>query len=156
VVQSSIRRFRAQVEQLSAIADRVPGNWRSERVSDQTQQIVREFCHPNMSRHDAAALMWYARNILYFEQDLPAHRDVFLCRYEDLVANPEDKMIQLYRFLDLEYPESSLTDDVDRQSLGLGSDVPLNKDVEELCEKLQQQLERSLIRRPTSTAAMTP
>ena len=52
-----------------AEASRMAG-WRGRGMSDETWQLVRKFDDPNLNEATGAALQWYCRNILDFEQHL--------------------------------------------------------------------------------------
>lgn len=108
VARSNVKKFRSQIDAMRAIVGRRPGNWRSEGVSDEVHAVVAPHFCESMSRLDAAALMWYARNTLYFERELDQHGDVMLCKYEDLVARPSDTMRRVYEFLEIEFPGSRM------------------------------------------------
>ena len=141
VVNSSVAKFRRQVDGIRAVASGDEGNWRSERVSQRTREIVSTHFAEDMPRHDAAALMWYARNILFFELELFRHPKVMLCRYEDLASNPATTARQVYSFLGVDYPGDFVVGHIDVKSIGLGRSVALQSGIAELCDDLQSRLE---------------
>ena len=100
--RSAVRSFGNFVPQLRRLArDKSAGAWRGRGMSDETQAVLREMASLELSELDGAALMWYYRNILYFEQGLDVDSRVKMIRYEDLVANPLTMLLQIASFLDL-------------------------------------------------------
>jgi hypothetical protein len=103
-----------------------------------------------MTLHEANAVMWYLRNNLFF--DLHAHdrRDVLLVKYEDLIANPQERFVQLFDFVDVAVPS-----DLRSVIRGSGSSKrpfpDISPDIRVLCEELQQRL---LAHYAKATAAM--
>lgn len=142
VVASMLRRFQRQVVNLRRIVDREAGDWRAEKVSVRTHRIISRFYDDDMSRAEAAALFWYARNVLFFERNLDRRPSVLLCRYEDLATCPEQVMRRIYRFADFGYPERHLARDVDDHSIGGGRSISLDPAIESLCRSLQERLDR--------------
>jgi hypothetical protein len=145
VVHSKLNRFRAQIDHLRAIVDRRVGDWRSELLSDETRSVVCRFFSDNMSRSDAAALMWYARNMLFFELRLNEHADVVLCKYEDLVKSPSAIMRELYSFLRAPYPGDVIIRTIDTKSVGGGEKIVLSPDVIKCCSDLAGRFEEAYL-----------
>lgn len=58
-----------------------------------------------MSQYDAIALFWFARNQLFYELNLNQNSKVFICKYEDLVAQPREMMKTIYQFLNMNFQE---------------------------------------------------
>ena len=91
---------------------------------------------------DAAALFWWARMQLYFEQHLDQHPSVMLSRYEDLVLNPARTMRRTYAFLGRAYPGDHIVKDVNAQSVGKGRVSKLTPAVDQLCGQMLERLDR--------------
>jgi hypothetical protein len=125
---------------LRAIYDRQPNNWRSEGVSERTRSIVSRYFSEDMSRYDAAALMWYARNVLFFELELYDHDRIVLCKYEDLVGHPVTTMQMIYRHMDIPYPRRNIVSEIDSRSLSLGRGISLHPRIDALCAELESRL----------------
>jgi hypothetical protein len=79
------------------------GRWQAQGLSDETRRLIESFDYSRMSPESAAALFWYVRNSLYFEQDLQARDDVTLVSYDATLADPETNMRALCAFLDFAY-----------------------------------------------------
>ncbi len=118
-----------------------PGNWRSENSSDETRAIIRRHFAEDMNPYDAAALFWFARNQLFFEQGLDDDPRAMLCRYEDLVTRPSEVMRRVYDFVDMPYPGDHIVQDVHPQSVGKGRTSRLSPEVDALCADLLDRLD---------------
>lgn len=147
VASSNLKAFgRGQgIEDLRPIVLQEPHNWRSENVSEETRETIRHFFSEDMNPYDAAALFWYARNRLYFEQGLDQNPRVMLCRYEELVRRPSEVMQRLYDFIGVPYPGDKIVKAVHPQSIGKGRRSRLSAEVEALCEKMLEQLDAANI-----------
>ena len=119
-----------------------PGNWRSQHSSAETRRTIRDLYTPDMNPHDAAALFWWARMQLFFEQGLDTNPNVLLSRYEDLVTNPPQTMRRVYAFLERPYPGDHIAKDVNAQSVGKGRVTRLSPIVDELCGDMLTRLDR--------------
>ncbi len=127
---------------LQPLLNNDPDNWRSQNSSEETRETIRRFYAPDMNRFDAAALFWWARMQLFFEQELDQHPDVLLSRYEDLVTNPARTMRNTYAFLGRPYPGDHIVKDVNAQSVGKGRVSKLSPAVDELCAQMLARLDR--------------
>ncbi len=119
-----------------------PTNWRSQNSSAETRETIRRFYTVDMNPYDAAALFWWARMQLYFEQRLDQNPDVLLSRYEDLVTDPARTMRRTYAFLGRPYPGDHIVQDVNPQSVGKGRMTKLSPAVDELCASMLTRLDR--------------
>ena len=145
VVSSNLKSFGSNngLRNLSYIVDEVPNNWRSARVSENTSVIIKKYYSETLSEQDAAALFWYARNILFFERGLQNDQRVLICKYEDFVKSAGSIMRRIYQFMDSEYPTRDITYDVHPRSVGKGKKVLISPDIESLCEDLYLKLEEA-------------
>jgi hypothetical protein len=117
-----------------------PPNWRAEVVPPTTRDVLTRFFHSDMPPHDAAALFWWARNSLFFDLGLQQRSDVLLCRYEELVSDPDRVMRRLYRAIGIEWPKRQITVGV-RDDARVQSDAtPISPDVRNLCQELLDRL----------------
>jgi hypothetical protein len=142
VVASNLKRFSRQIENLGKLVENCGSDWRSENVSDDTRQFAARHFAPDMDRANAAALMWYARNVLFFEQHLENRPDVFVCRYEDLVCNPGFVMRKIYSFIRSPFPGEHITVEFDTASIGLSKTLDLHPAIERRCRELEAELDR--------------
>ncbi len=120
----------------------IDANWRSQNSSAETRDTIRRFYAPDMNPYDAAALFWWARMQLYFEQRLDQNPNVLLSRYEDLVTDPARTMRRTYAFLGRAYPGDHIVKDVNAQSVGKGRVTKLSPAVDDLCRAMLSRLDR--------------
>ncbi len=140
-VFSKLLRFSSQIANLIPILNNDPHNWRSQGVSAETRSLVTHFYSPNMTRADAAALLWYVRNMLIFEYDLHNRPDVILCKYEDFSRDSSSMMRAIYGSIGLSYPGDVVVKHINANNIGIGKDIKLSSDVGDLCASLLRQLD---------------
>ncbi len=68
---------------------------------------------------------------------------IALCRYGDLVSEPDLVMRRAYEFLGCPYPGSHIVRDVFSGSRGKGREVPLSQPVLSMCEDLLVRLDEA-------------
>lgn len=142
VAKSNIKHFGKHngLHDLTPMINRDPNNWRSERLSDEVFREIKKFYSPDMDAYDAAALFWYARNSLYFEQELQKNRNVILLSYEELVSKPEKIIRELYHFIDQKFPGERIIRDIHSEAVSRGKSISLNPEIELLCNTLYSKL----------------
>lgn len=156
VVASNLRKFgeRNGIDDIRPIAKGDPDNWRSEKASDYTRSVIQTHFAEDMPVHDAAALFWFARNQLFFEQGLDNNPRVLLVRYRDFTSKPGETMRRVYAYLQRPYPGDRMLREVHSESVGKGSRVELSPEIERLCKDLWHKLdacnERTLISEKSS------
>ena len=68
---SSIRNFGGFATRVQALSkNRLAAGWRGRGMSEETMGLLGRFSQPGMNEATGAALKWYYRNVLYFEQEL--------------------------------------------------------------------------------------
>jgi hypothetical protein len=142
VVASNLRKFgeRNGIDDIRPIAHEIADNWRSDNVSDYTRSIIQRYFAEDMSIYDAAALFWFARNQLFFEQKLETNPRMRLIRYRDFVTKPAQTMREIYAHLERPYPGDGILREVHDESLGRGSTVELSPEIEKLCQDMFSRL----------------
>ena len=142
VARSNLNRWGIHngINDLRPIVEMDTQNWRSENVSDYTRKIILDFFSENMNPYDAAALFWFARNMIFFENDLWKNQDIIICKYEDLVRKPEEIMKRIYDFIGLKFPGQRIVKDVHQDSIGRGRGIKLSAEVEKICNDLYDRL----------------
>jgi Sulfotransferase family len=99
---SAVRSFENFARQVRRLAvDEHPDDWRGRGMSDATRRVLRTFASDDLSETSAAALMWYYRNILFFERGLDKDPRVTLVRYEELVRTPNEVTREVFAWLGL-------------------------------------------------------
>lgn len=142
VASSSVKKFGARrcVDRLRGVIGNKAGDWRAERVSKDVRERVSELFSENMDPHDAAALFWFVRNSLFFDQNLDSNPRARLCRYEDLVTDPLGTMRDIYMFAGQDFPGKRIVREVSNTSVGKGNAVRLSWETRSLCEPLLERL----------------
>lgn len=106
--------------------------WRA-RCSEEVRERIREFMGSNISDLDAAALFWWARNQLYFDQRLWEDDRVRLLRYESVINDPVGCLDRVSNFVGVSLPSRTVERSI-RQS-GQVKDR-LQPAVEDLCVEM--------------------
>jgi len=142
VVRSNMKRFGNNngIKDLAPIIRKEPGNWRSEKVTRETMKILSLYFSDSMRNEDAAALFWYCRNRLFFDQRLQDHPRVKLCLYDDLVTMPGGTMKAFYQFVGRPYPGKRMVSEVNPYSVNKGKDIELTGEIQRLCLELYENL----------------
>lgn len=138
-IEGGFSHVRAFVDQ--EFARRDYATWKSENASAATIEIMASNNSRDIGPYDAAALFWFARNSLFFDQQLDANSDVVLLKYEDFVRHPFLAIsFILNRFKIYELRSKTLSA-VDVSSVGKGELTPIDANVNELCTDLLQRLD---------------
>lgn len=116
------------------------GLWQARRLSDASRELIESFDYGELTPEDGAALFWLVRNRLYFELGLDDRPDTTIVNYDALVAEPEQVMEALCRFLDFPY-RPGLVDHVEVRSAGREKRLDLQPRIREACEDLQARLD---------------
>jgi hypothetical protein len=141
-VAADLRRFSSQRETLLAVVRGDPTNWRSEGVSPVTREVVCARYSPDLPRPDVAALFWYVRNTLWFDQGLDRSPSAYLVQYEEFCRSPDSVLRHIYDAMGLPMPMLDAGRSIDLSFL---ETVPLDlrSDTEALCAGLVERLARS-------------
>jgi Sulfotransferase family len=78
--------------------------WRAGGMTREKQELAARLYRPDMSLHEANAIMWYLRNRLYFDLGASERQDVLLVRYEDLVAEPAREFARMFDHIGVPLP----------------------------------------------------
>lgn len=100
-VNSAIKSFGNFVPQWQRLAAGDTSDWRGCGMSSATRELLAALYRPDASEAEGAAIMWFYRNVLFFEQQLAADSRVRVMFYEDLVQHPMREVAAVYAFLGL-------------------------------------------------------
>lgn len=141
VVNSMQNSFRNQAKQVKRIAvDRDSDGWQGQGMSDATHEQVRVHVHDDITDSSAAALIWYFRNQLFFDQGLDHDPHVLLVRYESLVTHPVPEFERIFAFLDLTYqPRHSRM--VVPHSIRKSREPEIELPIRDLCEDMTRRFD---------------
>ncbi len=116
-------------------------SWKTENVSENTRELIKEYYSDSMSPNDAAALFWYARNVIYFEQGLQNTERVHLLSYEDFIRNPKPFIELIFDKLDLNFNlDDKYFKYIHGSSIGKGEDFLLNENLKIVLTALYHRL----------------
>ena len=143
VASSNLKRFGNDngLSDILPIWENDQTNWRCEGLSDKVRELICSFRNSNLRQSDAAALFWYARNSLYFQQNLEADPRVYICQYEYLVQQPKEVIRDMYNFIGVPYPTDKVLQGISARSIGKGADIDLSPKIRELCDQMLNKLE---------------
>ena len=142
VVSSNLKRWGPTngVDDIKPIADADSSDWRSESASPRVIEEIACRFSEKMSGQDAAALFWYARNSLYFDNGFDQDERICLCKYEDLTDRSSSIVRSIYRFIGIAYPGDEIAEIVSSASVGKGGGTSFSEDVEKLCDSMWMNL----------------
>lgn len=100
-VHSAIKSFGNFVPQWKRLAGGDADDWRGRGMSASTRALLARLYRADASEAEGAAIMWYYRNILFFEQALETDPRVRVLFYENLVRAPMREVERVYAFVGL-------------------------------------------------------
>lgn len=127
-----------QVKRLAVEPDYHP--WLGGGMSRETQDLLARLARGNLDNASAAALLWYLRNVLYFDQRL--HRDprVLLVSYEPLVSAPQEELLRILDFINLRYT-SWIGNKISPRSVRRRAAPEIDSGVRGVCDALTHRFE---------------
>ena len=146
VALSNVRKFPDynSAKLLNLLVQDRDSHWVNEGVTSEVQQTLRALAEDDLSDLERMALVWFARNHLYFDLELEARDDVILMCYEELIEEPQAQMRRLYGHLGLSYPGPRAHRLLHSGSRSKGRDVELRPEIDACCTNLAQRLKRVL------------
>jgi hypothetical protein len=140
-INSAVRKFGTHpLEVISAFKSNQGRAWQLQGLSSADDQLIRELDLEKLNECDGAALMWYLRNALFFNQELEKCSRVLLWSYDEFVANPEQDLQRLTGFIGARF-FPYMTDGIHRRSLGKHPPPKINAKIDRLCSSLYERLE---------------
>lgn len=136
VANSFLRKFPHATRAIRLVCNgQEGGGWFQEGVSEETSQILRDLPWQDFSEYDFACLVWWARNRLFFEQNLEAEERVLLLRYEQLVTNPETSLRAVTNFVGIPFSPRMIRY-IHARSISRHSYPVISQLVQQLCDEL--------------------
>jgi hypothetical protein len=136
----------AQVEAVRQIADGTysgPGSEAlGERVSQEDLALTRRLNERGLTPVDAAAFIWYLRNIIYYDLNLDTEPAVLLSKYEDTVTDPERYVRRLFDFIGGAF-SSRYVAEVSPASINKCAPPTLDAEITRLCSELLDRIDAS-------------
>jgi hypothetical protein len=139
-INSALRLFSQQLIAYEIVINQVPNDWRTDRLSDEIKELYRRFHTPELTRENAAAVQWYARNTRFFEMELDRHPRARLVKYEDLVTDPPAQFAWIEGFVGVHLDPESL-EKVHARSIGKNTPPQLHPELRAMCEQLYERLD---------------
>ena len=103
--------------------------------------MIKEFENNNLSAYDGAALVWYLRNCIYFDLNLKVEKNVLICKYEDLVLEPNVYFKRIFDFLGAKFLPLYV-DDIHSNSVKKKDKKTIQPAIEKLCDEMMCRLDK--------------
>jgi hypothetical protein len=135
VARSNINRFGEDnpYKDLRPFCNSDKTDWRSRGATAETRETITGLMRKELSPLDAAALFWWARNQLYFQQHLSSDDRVRIIRYERACNEPEQTARALSDFVGIALPAQRIASRV-RSHPDRTEDIGLDPEVQVLCQ----------------------
>ena len=142
VAQSNVNRFGTDnpYRDLQPICSRDATDWRYRGVTEEAWETVTSLLNRRLTPFDAAALFWWTRNQLYFDQRLWEDDRIRILRYERACNQPDEVIRSLSDHIGLALPIDSIAPRVRARSLPAET-TELDPEVDRLCRKLWDSFE---------------
>lgn len=136
-VNSALHSFGRFVPQWERLAhERESGDWRGRGMSEATRGLLQALFRRDATEADGAAIMWYYRNILFFEQAFERDPRVRVVFYDSLVRHPVEEMQDVLRFVGIGDLPAGLPGQVRASSASRRTPPAVAADVQALCDDL--------------------
>jgi hypothetical protein len=142
VARSNVSRFGMDnpYRDLQPIRARDALDWRYRGATEETWETVTALLNRRLTPFDAAALFWWTRNQLYFDQRLCEDDRIRILRYERACYQPDEVIRSLSNHIGVALPLGSIASRVRAQPFPAET-RELDPDVERLCRKLWNSFE---------------
>ena len=135
-VNSAIKSFGNFVPQWQRLAHGDASDWRGRGMSSAIRERLAAMYHPDASEAEGAAIMWFYRNTLFFEQQLDVDARVRVVFYEDMVQQPMREVAAVYDFLGLKGFSRGVAGRIHARSVKHRSPSGISPAVSALCDEL--------------------
>ena len=145
VARSNVRRFGMDnpYRDLQPIRSRDALDWRYKGATEETRETVTALLNRRLTPFDAAALFWWTRNQLYFDQRLWEDDRIRILRYERACNQPDEVIRSLSNHIGVALPPRSIASQVRAQPFHPETGE-LDPAVERLCTKMWDSFEGCL------------
>lgn len=135
-VNSATKSFGNFVPQWRRLANGEANDWRGRGMSPATRELLAAMYRPDANEAEGAAIMWFYRNALFFEQQLSADARVRVLFYEDMVQHPMREVAAVYDFLGLPGFNPRVAGRIHARSVKHRSPPDISPSVVALCDEL--------------------
>jgi hypothetical protein len=112
----------------------------AEQMAPATLSLVKSFNGVELSPEEGAALLWYTRNVLYFQLGLEQDPRVLPVKYEDLVARPREVTGRLFDFIACAF-KAEYAQGIDASHIGKTPLPGLRPEIRALCDRLMRRFD---------------
>ncbi len=116
-------------------------DWHCRGATEETRKRVIELVRNGLEPLDAAALFWWTRNQLYFDQHLSEDERFRILRYERICSSPEDVIQSLSDYIGVSLPVRSTISRIRSQRAKASPVDELDPRIEQLCAKMWNSFE---------------
>ena len=114
--------------------------WQAQRLSADSRKLIEALDPAGLSMETAAAVIWYIRNVLYFELGLESRDDCLLVSYDRMLDDAEGEVRRICGFLDTEL-QPAMIEGIARRGAGAPEELALDPAVRKMCSDLERRLE---------------
>lgn len=143
VVASMLKSFSNMEKQVLRILKENSREWLGRGMTDKTRHELIGLVAPGMGDESAAALQWYFRNMLFFDQKFEHDKRVLLISYETLVNQPEVEVRKICHFMGIEY-QARMIKGIFSSSINRRKQPDIDPKVRVLCDALQLKFKKRL------------
>jgi len=104
--------------------------------------MLLELANGALTELDKLAMVWFARNRLYFELGLDSRNDVLLLKYNDIIERPTSYLSAIYEHLDMTPPHVNMGSPINAKSATRGESDHYHPGVANLCNSFEAQLDK--------------
>jgi len=145
VANSSLRKFETPTRAIRLVCQGKPGGgWFQEGISECISEELKKRFRPELSDFDLSCLVWWARNKILVDSELPESTNLTILKYETLVSNPRVILRWLFREIDTEYIERT-AQHISARSIGRHNSPQMDEEVRSLCEDLLRSLDKLFV-----------
>jgi len=117
-------------------------SWQAQGLTKEDIAVIQDLDFNDTTPIEAAAVFWYLRNKLFFNQGLQNNNQVLPVAYENFVRQPAESMNVICRFIGCHFSARMIAT-VHTKSIGRHTDSMLTQSLNERCDRLYQQLEKT-------------
>lgn len=135
-VHSAVKSFGNFVPQWRRLAAGDASDWRGRGMSAETRTLVAALLRDDVSEAEGAAIMWYYRNALFFQQSLQHDPRVRVLFYEHMVQSPQETVRAVYDFVGMPGFSTRIAARIHARSVRHREPVGIAPEIAELCDEL--------------------
>lgn len=140
-VNSAIREFgRHPLEVFERFKNTKYRSWQLIGMSEDDERLLNSLNYNDLELADAAALMWYIRNALFFNAGLCQDPRIFLWSYDAFVVDPDAQIRPVTEFIGAKY-YPCMTSQVHSKSIGKNPSPSIDDRIKSLCDEMYSRLE---------------